>query len=107
MERVLTGCRYCIIEVMRLCTLLQIYTHVQGQDNFFWHGPLLLHTWGREWEVKERDGTGLCLCVCFVFNFVPRLGTCVWWDAAAAAYKHSLYLVLYKYMYKMRVNPLG
>jgi len=24
-----------------------------------------------------------------------------------AAYKHSLYLVLYKYIYKMRVNPLG
>lgn len=47
------------------------------------------------------DGTGLAC----VFNFVPRLGTCVWRDGAA--YKHSLYLVLYKYIYKMRVNPLG
>ena len=50
---------------------------------------------------RDGDGTGLAC----VFNFVPRLGTWVWRDGAA--YKHSLYLVLYKYIDKMRVNPLG
>lgn len=90
--------RYCIIEVMCLCTLLQIYIHVQGQDIFF--------AWASAPHLgRERGRDGACLCVCFVFNFVPRLGTCVWRDGAA--YKHSLYLVLYKYIYKMRVNPLG
>jgi hypothetical protein len=84
--------RYCIIEVMFLCTLLQIYIHVQGQDIIFFAWASAPHL---------LDGTGLAC----VFNFVPRLGTCVWRDGAA--YKHSLYLVLYKYTYKMLVNPLG
>jgi hypothetical protein len=72
--------------------IADIYIHVQGQDNFL-HGTLAY--------TMERG----CLCGLFYVFFVPRLGCCaahVWrWDAAA--YKHSLYLVLYK----MRVNMLN
>ena len=86
--------RYCIIEVMCLCSLLQIYIHVQGQDIFL-HGPLL-HT-------LDGMGTGQGLLVCLILYLGWEHG----FGGNGAAYKHSLYLVLYKYIYKMRVNPLG
>lgn len=48
--------RYCIIAVMFLCTLLQIYIHVQGQDTFFFAwASALLHTF---WT-----GRGLLVCL--------------------------------------------
>lgn len=45
---------------------------------------------------------GLCLCVCFVFVSVPRVPCSNAHVLLDGAYKHSLYLVLYK----LSVNPL-
>lgn len=58
--------RYCIVEVMCLCTLLQIYIHVQGQDNFFLHGPLL--------HALDGKGTGRGFACVFALCLILYLG---------------------------------
>lgn len=84
-----------------------IYTRT-GARKFFFGMGLCSSTPGdgKRKEGKARDGTGLAcvfaLCLILYLDWEHVFG-----GMTAAADKHSLYLVLYKSMYKMRVNPLG
>jgi len=89
--------RYCIIEVVLVHLTADIHTRARARHFFAWASAPHLG--------RDGDGTGLA-CV-FALCLILYLGWEHGFGGNGAAYKHSLYLVLYKYIYKMRVNPLG